>query len=176
MVDIYLPIEDRQILALSIPFVDIERLSLCPVKWLRFLLFTICGVRGDLATTPNGPPVDYDTSTLDDIGEAYYFIPEGDYRLIDFHAMDSGITSTAQTPRSLDFRGRIMERDGSACVFTRMSSMVSQAAHLLPKSKGDGVYILVAQRHRLVKCSLSTFNSFFKIVSIFITSMKNPLI
>ena len=54
MVDIYLPIEDRQILALSIPIVDIERLSLRPVKWLRFVIFTICGVRGDLATTPNG--------------------------------------------------------------------------------------------------------------------------
>ena len=77
MVDIYLSIEDRQILALSIPIVDIERLSLRPVKWLRFVIFTICGVRGDLATTPNGPPVDYDTSTLDNIDEAYYFIPEG---------------------------------------------------------------------------------------------------
>ena len=77
MVDIYLPIEDRQILALSIPFVDIERLSLRPVKWLRFLLFTICGVRGELTTTPNGPPVDYDTSTLDNMDEAYYFAPEG---------------------------------------------------------------------------------------------------
>lgn len=77
MVDIYLPIEDQQVLALSIPFVDIERLSLRPVKWLRFLIFTICGIRGDLATTPNGPPVDYDTSTFDNIDEAYHFIPEG---------------------------------------------------------------------------------------------------
>ena len=77
MVDVYLPIEDRQILALSIPPVDIERLCLRPVKWLRFLIVTICGVRGDLATTPNGPPVDYDTRTLDNMDEAYYFVPEG---------------------------------------------------------------------------------------------------
>ena len=84
MVDIYLPIKDRQILALSIPFVDIERLALRPVKWLRYLVFTICGVRGDLATTPNGPPVDYDTSTLDNMEETYYFVPEGNVHICCF--------------------------------------------------------------------------------------------
>ena len=86
MVDIYLPIEDRQILALSIPFVDIERLALRPVKWLRYLVFTICGVRGDLATTPNGLPVDYyDTSlTLDNMEETYYFVPEGNVHICCF--------------------------------------------------------------------------------------------
>jgi hypothetical protein len=77
MVNVYLHIEDRQVLALSIPFGDIERLSVRPVKWLRFVTFAICGVRGDLSAMPNGRPVDYDSISLDHIAEAYYYTPEG---------------------------------------------------------------------------------------------------
>ena len=77
MVNVYLHIKDRQVLALSIPFCDIERLSVRPVKWLRFVTFAICGVRGDLSAMPNGPPVDYDSISLDHISEAYYYTPEG---------------------------------------------------------------------------------------------------
>ena len=78
MVDIYLSIEGRHVLALSIPFSDIQRLSLHPVKWLRFVTFAICGVRGNLSATPNGPSVDYDSIALDDpLAEAYYYTPDG---------------------------------------------------------------------------------------------------
>ncbi|KAF8331187.1 hypothetical protein F5887DRAFT_1274000 [Amanita rubescens] len=45
LVNIYLPTDRGQVLALSIPFSDIERLSVRPVKWLRFVTFAICGVR-----------------------------------------------------------------------------------------------------------------------------------
>ena len=90
MVNVYLPIDNQQILALSIPLDDFERLSLCPIKWLQFLLFTICGVRRDLATTPNGPPVDDDTSTLSNMAEAYYFIPQGNIHR--FHTCCSSLT------------------------------------------------------------------------------------
>ena len=69
-----------------------------------------------------------------------------------------------------------MERDGPVCVFTEAGAVDCEAAHLLPKSKGDEVYIFIAQRHRFAKCSPSIFNSSFKIVSIFIILMKNPLI
>ena len=49
-----------------------------PPPWLRFVTFAICGVRGDLSATPNGPPVDYDSISLDDpLAEAYYYTPEG---------------------------------------------------------------------------------------------------
>ena len=78
MVDIYLPIEGQQILTLSTPFSDIERLFLRPVKWLLFVTFTICGVQGDLSVMPNGPPVNCDSISLDDpLAEAYYYTPEG---------------------------------------------------------------------------------------------------
>jgi hypothetical protein len=71
MVNIYLHVEDRQVS-------DIERLSVRPVKWLRFVTFAICGVRGHLSATPNGPPVDYDSISLaGPIAEAYYYTPEG---------------------------------------------------------------------------------------------------
>ena len=161
MVNIYLHIEDRQVLALSIPFSDIERLSVRPVKWLRFVTFAICGVRGDLSEMPNGPPVDYDSISLaDHIAEAYYYTPEGnihrshifrlsltvyahigEYHIIDYNAMNDRITSSEQTPRSSRFRRDVMERDGPVCVFTLTDGSMCDAAHLLPKSKGDEVCI-----------------------------------
>ena len=52
MVNIYLPTDRGQVLALTIPFSDIERLSVRPVKWLRFVTFAICGVRGHLSESP----------------------------------------------------------------------------------------------------------------------------
>ena len=47
------------VLGLVIPFNDIGRLSLRPLKWLRYVTFALCGVRGDLSETPGG-----DTMTL----------------------------------------------------------------------------------------------------------------
>ncbi|KAF8345741.1 hypothetical protein F5887DRAFT_1188883 [Amanita rubescens] len=115
MVNIYLHIEDRQVLPLSIPFSDIERLSVRPAKWLRFVTFAICGVRGDLSAMPNGPPVDYDSISLHDISETYYCTPEGDYHLIDHNAKNDRIT----------------------CHALHVSAVICDAAHLLAKSKGD---------------------------------------
>jgi hypothetical protein len=68
----------------AIPSGDIERLSVRPVKWLRFVTFTICGVRGHLSESAmlNGTPVDYDGISLDNIAEAYHYIPEGNIWLI----------------------------------------------------------------------------------------------
>jgi hypothetical protein len=80
MVKIYLLIPGSNdsfhtVLALDIPESDIQRLSVRPLKWLRFVTFTVCGVRGDLAMTPNGPAVDYD---IDTIAQEYYYNPDGD--------------------------------------------------------------------------------------------------
>jgi hypothetical protein len=78
MVNIYLKFEHQHILLLSVPFSDIQRLTLRPIKWLRFVTFAICGVHGDLSATPNGPAADYDNITLaSPIAEAYYYTPEG---------------------------------------------------------------------------------------------------
>ncbi|KAF8347106.1 hypothetical protein F5887DRAFT_48592 [Amanita rubescens] len=150
MVNIYLPTDRGQVLALSIPFSDIERLSVRPVKWLRFVTFAICGVRGHLSESamPNGTPVDYESISFDNIAEAYYYIPEGDYHLIDHNAINDRITSSEQTLRSSCFRRDVMERDGPVCVFTGTFGGMCDAAHLLAKSKGDE-YIAVVLQDRL---------------------------
>jgi hypothetical protein len=170
MVNVYLNIGDRQVLALSIPFSDIERLSVRPVKWLRFVTFAICGVRGDISATPNGPPVNYDSISLaGPIAEDYYYTaegniqasetcclsanilvyaPVGDYQIIDPNGLNDRFTSSEQTIRSSRFRIDVEERDGPVCVFTGTNGIICDAAHLLPKSKGDEVYIC---RH----CSMS---------------------
>ena len=78
MVNIYLKIKEKQVLALSIPLNDIEKLSIHPIKCLQFVTFAICGVCGDLSVMPNGPPVDYTSVSLaDHIHQDYYYTPEG---------------------------------------------------------------------------------------------------
>lgn len=75
-VNIYLIIEDRQVHTLSIPLSDIKRLSIRPLKWLRYVTFTVCGVQGDLSETPNGCCVNYSISH-DAIVLNYYYTPQG---------------------------------------------------------------------------------------------------
>ena len=83
MVDIYLKIDavdgsdDFVLPFLSIPLSDIRRLSVCPLKWIRFVVFTICGSHGHLHETAavNVPPVDYGILDLVE-SSTYYYIPE----------------------------------------------------------------------------------------------------
>jgi hypothetical protein len=63
----------------------------------------------------------------------------GEYRLIDLNAVDDKITSSAQTPRRNGFRRDVMDRDGDQCVFTQDSALSCDAAHIIPRSKGDQV-------------------------------------
>jgi hypothetical protein len=63
--------------ALAIPLQDIERLSLRPLKWLRFATFAAVGAKGDLTEAPGGDVVDYENILLNDLAEDYYFTPEG---------------------------------------------------------------------------------------------------
>ena len=35
-------------------------------------MFAICGARGDISMTPNGPPVNYDDILLEDDANLYY--------------------------------------------------------------------------------------------------------
>jgi hypothetical protein len=83
MVDIYLrpPNEGPYVLALSVPSSDIQRLSVRPLKWLRFVTFAVCGAYGHLSETTDGPPVNYDNITHADIAQAYYYTHEGETSL-----------------------------------------------------------------------------------------------
>ena len=76
-IEIFLSVNEVQISFLSIPRSDIERLAVFPFRWIRYVMFTISGARGDLSTTPNVPPVDYDRTDFDDAEITYYYRPEG---------------------------------------------------------------------------------------------------
>jgi hypothetical protein len=55
---------------------EVERLSIFPFRWIRYVMFAICGVHGDISMTPNGQPVNYNDTLLEDDAELYY-IPSG---------------------------------------------------------------------------------------------------
>ena len=62
--------------ALSIPCIDIERLTLHPLKWLRFATFAVCGAKGDFSTTPGGEIVDYENISFNNLADKYYYTPD----------------------------------------------------------------------------------------------------
>ena len=141
MVNVYLNIEDRQILALSIPLSNIERLYIRPIKWLRLVTFTIRGVCGDLSATPNAPRSTMTvpllllkiTTTLlrvtfTDLKRVIIFMP-GDYHLIDHNALNDGITSSDCTACPSRFRADVIARDGPVCVFTETCADKCNAVH-----------------------------------------------
>jgi hypothetical protein len=89
---------------LSIPCEDIRRLTLHPLKWIRFVLFTVCGAKGELSTSPNGEPADYERITLDDIAESYYYFPNGE-QLLHEHASRTLLKSSlTANSRAVSFR------------------------------------------------------------------------
>ncbi|KAF8433703.1 hypothetical protein L210DRAFT_3411547 [Boletus edulis BED1] len=148
-IDIYLPIESTTewIHALSIPRRDIERLTIRPLKWLRFATFTVCGAKGHLSTTKGGQTVDYQNVSFDNLADRYYFTPDNNvYHLVDYQAFNDKCTTTAATPRSSNFRENVCARDGE-CVITGTECDDCDAAHIIPRSKGHE-YISFVVRDR----------------------------
>jgi hypothetical protein len=74
-VEIFLIINETQTSFLSIPRSDIERLAVSPFRWIRYVMFAVCGVGGDLSGTPNGPAVDYENTEI--AQNTYYYRPSG---------------------------------------------------------------------------------------------------
>ncbi|KAH0826894.1 hypothetical protein J3R83DRAFT_4447 [Lanmaoa asiatica] len=148
MVDIYLcyPEPDPKAPFLSIPNSDVERLSNRPFRWLRYIMFSICGARGDLFRTLGATdvPVDYNTS-LADLPAVVYYKPSGDCTFVDYQGLNDRITSTERTSRRESFRRDVLLRDGS-CVVTREDAGDCDAAHLIPRSKGDEYIARVVQK------------------------------
>ncbi|KAH9965200.1 hypothetical protein BC827DRAFT_1182892 [Russula dissimulans] len=96
-IEIFLSFNGAQISFLSIPRSDIERLAIFPFRWIRYVMFTICGARGDLSATPEGPPVDYDRTEFADDENTYYYRPSGNCAFVDYEGLNDQITSTADT-------------------------------------------------------------------------------
>jgi hypothetical protein len=76
-IEIFLSSERDNVPFLSIPRSDIERLAIFPFRWIRYVMFTICGARGDLLTTSDGPFVDYNKTEIADGENTYYYRPSG---------------------------------------------------------------------------------------------------
>ena len=155
-VHIFLDEGITQSLFLAISTGDIERLSHSPHKRLEFVMFTICGAHGVLSATPAGIAVDDDTAFFG-ISQSYYyrFLQGTNGESLFFLSLQSSNistgmsaklnereTSTARTPRATDFRTRIVNRDQS-CVVTTRDPRACDAAHLIPRSKGDAVGYLL---------------------------------
>jgi hypothetical protein len=71
MVNIYLNVAGTPLSFLAIPNSEVLRLSIRPYKWIRYVMFSICGARGDISTVPNGQPVNYNSTSLADVDLCY---------------------------------------------------------------------------------------------------------
>ncbi|KAN0130746.1 hypothetical protein V8E53_011421, partial [Lactarius tabidus] len=145
MVNIHLNVDGPPLLFLTIPNDDVLRLSIRPYKWIRYVLFSICGARGYLSTAPNGQSVDYDSTSLSDDIDLYYN-PSELCLFVDYQGLNDNVTSSDRTPRGHTFRDNIIARDG-VCIVSRHVARHCDAAHLVPRSKGNA-YINKVTRDR----------------------------
>ncbi|KAN0126239.1 hypothetical protein V8E53_015232 [Lactarius tabidus] len=108
MVDIHLLVPGSDLPFLSIPLTDVQRLSICPFKWLHFVHFAICGTPGELSATPSGNPVDNHSTEL--VDTIYYFKPSGEFIFVDLDGLNDEVTlSTDSSECCTDFRKNVME-------------------------------------------------------------------
>lgn len=75
VVELWLVLNNAAVLALSIPLDKCLTLSVNPLKWLRFLGYSIYGQQGYLSMSPTGPPLSDYTAHVE--AYPYYFISEG---------------------------------------------------------------------------------------------------
>ncbi|KAH9031355.1 hypothetical protein EDB85DRAFT_2241270 [Lactarius pseudohatsudake] len=138
MVNIYLNIDGSPLSLLTIPNSEAERLSIHPFKWIRYVMFTICGASGDLSSSPapDGPSVDYDSTSLPNDIDLYYN-PSGICIFVDYNCFVERATTTDGTPRRHNFRDEVIKRDGESCIITGESADICDAAHILPRCKTD---------------------------------------
>lgn len=66
-------------LALEIPTADLGRFCLFPLKWVRYLAYTLLGCQGHLSKSTHGDPVDYNFSPINhkEMKGRYYYITTG---------------------------------------------------------------------------------------------------
>lgn len=152
-VELWLRISDAWQPILSIPISECDRFALKPLKWLRFLGYTIYGREGDISLARNGLPVDYERGV--EGGARYYFISSGmcsfmswsiyvqlhfeeSPQIVDVDFIDDRTTSSQVTESRADFRDAVFQRDGT-CILTNSEASFCQACHYCPHSKGSDV-------------------------------------
>jgi hypothetical protein len=88
---------------------------------------------------------------------------------VDHEGLNEQLTSTSLTPHRYDFRQGIIRRDGSFCVITQDPASYCDAAHLIPRCKGDEVMSIVSLCDPLMTFYSSTSGMLSEIVLTFIT-------
>jgi hypothetical protein len=74
IVELHMPIDGEYQPTLSIPVETCQRFSVHPLRWLRYIGFTIYGTEGHIFRSPAGPVVRY--SEVDIQAGVYYYIPD----------------------------------------------------------------------------------------------------
>ncbi|KAI9460008.1 hypothetical protein HD554DRAFT_2176781 [Boletus coccyginus] len=120
-------------------------------EWIRYSTGVVVGAQGDLSFSRDSPDdvMDYDQDLQSESADLYYHTSD-DEKLKMFPAdidMDrTAITSNSEaTSRAADFRSDVVERD-RMCVLTGDEEEDCDAAHLLPRSKGDEYIETYTQR------------------------------
>jgi hypothetical protein len=162
-IELHVQIHDTYLPILSIPVVECNRFALKPLKWLRFLGYTIYGQEGHICLAPGGELVDYESAiegqaryfysspclyTYSSFG-CFVFIESYAYgplyltvtpRLLDIRCNDDRTSDLEldTTDSCADFHDELIDRDGS-CVVTNANHQYCDAVHYYPHSKGSQV-------------------------------------
>ncbi|KLO05419.1 hypothetical protein SCHPADRAFT_727113 [Schizopora paradoxa] len=125
----------------EIPRVDFKNFTTFPLKWLRFLGFTIYGAEGHISLAVDGEPVN-DSVGVDDVNllsNTYYYVSQAPPKVFDvINAMDSrsSVGSTSSL-RDGSFREKILLRDVRCTMNATQDVQKCHACHIIPHSKGD---------------------------------------
>ncbi|KLO09939.1 hypothetical protein SCHPADRAFT_999898 [Schizopora paradoxa] len=124
----------------EIPRVDFKNFTTFPLKWLRFLGFTIYGAEGHISLAVDGES-ENDSVGVDVVhllSNTYYYVSQGAppklFDVIDAMYCHSS-NSSAPSLRATSFREKILQRD-DRCIMTTQAEGC-HAYHIIPHSKGD---------------------------------------
>ncbi|KAF9519399.1 hypothetical protein BS47DRAFT_31070 [Hydnum rufescens UP504] len=124
---VYLPV-------LSIPVVECHRFAFKPLKWLRFLGYTIYGQEGHISLSPGADSVDYESAI--EGGVHYFYVSPLPPRLLDTRCINDEISDADTTESRAEFLDHLVDRDGG-CIVTNATPQYCDACHYYPRSKGS---------------------------------------
>ncbi|KAG9310088.1 hypothetical protein JVU11DRAFT_9697 [Chiua virens] len=121
-----------------------------PYQWMKYAIGVVVGAYGELSSSVDSQQDvigrnDLPSETID----LYYHITDEERQRmfpIDLDIGSPAVTSTSLSTRRVEFRNKVMERDG-ACVLTGAGLHSCQAALLVAHAKGND-YIANYTRHR----------------------------
>ena len=151
-------------LTLPLEILNVLHFSPRPYKWIRYAVGIVVGAEGHLSSNSEFLKiVDYNAGLPTKSTVLYYYTDDDERQRmspVDPKTVRTKVTSSITTFRSSRFRSDLADRDGNRCVLTEMDALSCDAVHLLPKSKGDTVCLLLLSFHR---CSPSQWRQYISI-------------